>query len=99
IVWDYASGVIRAYLDGEFKGTATYDKHALIPFDRIEVGYRQGISSASNLLFDELLILPYAASEEEIASWYEAQGLLPPHPQASLQWDRQAVRPAQMVKL
>jgi hypothetical protein len=50
-------------------------------------------------LVDELLILPYAASEEEIASWYEAQGPLPPHPQALLQWDRQTVRPAQMVKL
>ena len=58
-----------------------------------------GSAYAANCLIDELLILPYAASEEEIASWYEAQGPLPPHPQASLQWDRQTVRPAQMVKL
>ena len=50
-------------------------------------------------LIDELLILPYAATEEEIRGWYEAQGPLPPHPQALLQWDWQAVRPAQIVKL
>jgi|LSQX01.1.fsa_nt_gb hypothetical protein len=56
-------------------------------------------SGIKSILFDELLILPYAASEEEILSWYEAQGPLPPHPQALLQWDWQAVRPATMVVL
>src|SRR5690606_18245024 len=55
--------------------------------------------SLLDFLFDELLILPYAASEEEIRSWYEADGPLPPHPDALLQWDWQAVRPATMVAL
>ena len=66
-----------------------------------DLGYSDDCLMFSNQtgLIDELLVLPYAASEEEIASWYEAQGPLPPHPQALLQWDRQTVRPAQMVKL
>jgi hypothetical protein len=66
-----------------------------------DLGYSDDCLMFSNRtgLIDELLILPYAASEEEIVSWYEAQGPLPPHPQALLQWDWQAVRPAQIVKL
>ena len=93
----YTSEGARYYIDGEQKATTT----RVPSLDRLEfsLGVSPNGSNASSVLFDELLILPYAASEEEIVSWYEVQGPLPPHPQALLQWDRQVVRPAQMVKL
>ena len=96
-VWNHICYVfdgtnVTFYYNGVHSGTATMTKPASFGDLRLS-------NDAGSYLFDELLILPYAASEEEIASWYEAQGPLPPHPQAALQWDWQAVRPAQMVKL
>jgi len=94
---------IELYVDGEL-GASSSNVDAVPDLSNINetwgvrVGHWYG-SGQWNGLIDELLILPYAASEEEIVSWYEAQGPLPPHPQASLQWDRQTVRPVQMVKL
>ncbi len=92
LTWDADVGVYRYYVNGEFVGERQYVEPDSLP---------SALPTVTNYgaLLDEFLILPYAASEEEIVSWYEAQGPLPPHPQASLQWDRQAVRPAQMVKL
>ena len=94
---------IELYVDGELVASNS-NVNAVPDLSNIDeaLGVQVGNWRSSlwwNGLIDELLILPYAASEEEIASWYEAQGLLPPHPQALLQWDWQAVRPAQMVKL
>lgn len=87
-------------IDGEDKATGTIpDEIQLADGERFTLGSRSNYVDQATKLIDELLILPYAASEEEIASWYEAQEPLPPHPQALLQWDWQAVRPAQMVKL
>jgi len=83
--------------DGDIVATGTSANAGILK--NIYRLYSDGNHYAANCLIDELLILPYAASEEEIVSWYEAQGPLSPHPQASLQWDRQTVRPAQMVKL
>lgn len=95
VTWDGLNWAV--YVDGRRVLSVTSSQ----PLGRIDSDIWQFAhgSPKYSQLFDELLILPYAASEEEIASWYEAQGLLPPHPQASLQWDRQTVRPAQMVKL
>jgi hypothetical protein len=93
-----SSGTFRVFVDGQLVYTHK-DSLQLPGTFGMYIGRGTPTNELWNGLIDELLILPYAASEEEIASWYEAQGLLPPHPQASLQWDRQAVRPAQMVKL
>lgn len=90
-----SDGVHQVYFDGEYKQQNTPGWTPSF----LRLGHQIDGKRHLNCLFDELLILPYAASEEEIVSWYEAQGPLPPHPQASLQWDRQTVRPAQMVKL
>ncbi len=83
---------VTFYYSGVRRETATMTKPA-------SFGELRWKNDSGSYLFDELLILPYAATEEEIKGWYEAQGPLPPHPQALLQWDCQAVRPAQMVKL
>jgi len=98
--WDMdASGTKQwLFIDGQLEATSTSVPPDPTAYSTLYVGWG-GDSHWFNGLIDELLILPYAASEEEIVSWYEAQGPLPPHPQALLQWDRQAVRPAQMVKL
>jgi len=96
ITWDAPS--ISFFVNGEFVGVLDRE---INPDDRLVIGGASfgGSYHPGNALYDELLILPYAASEEEIVSWYEAQGPLPPHSQATLQWDWQAVRPAQIVKL
>ena len=87
-------------IDGEDKATDTIPGGIQLADDELfTLGSRYNYADQATKLIDEFLVLPYAASEEEIASWYEAQGPLPPHPQALLQWDWQAVRPAQVVKL
>lgn len=96
----WSDGKASLYIDGSKVGSRVLGDYA--PSGRLSklyVGCGHTNPAVPGSLFDELLILPYAASEEEIVSWYEAQGPLLPHPQASLQWDRQTVRPAQMVKL
>lgn len=105
LTWVDGTADIHLYVDGERVASASEPISVNNPGGRyrgvIPIGHR-GFSYNDqwwNGLIDELLILPYAASEAEIVSWYEAQGPLPPHPQALLQWDWQAVRPAQMVKL
>ena len=105
LTWVDGTADIHFYVDGERVASASGPISVHNPGGRyrgvIPIGHRGYTYNDQwwNGLIDELLILPYAASEGEIVSWYGAQGPLPPHPQASLQWDRQAVRPAQMVKL
>ena len=94
-----SSGTFRVYVDGMLVYAFQDSLQSPTSGGAMYVGRGSPVSELWNGLIDELLILPYAASEGEIVSWYEAQGLLPPHPQALLQWDRQTVRPAQMVKL
>jgi len=105
LTWVDGTPDVHLYVDGERVASASEPISVSNPGGRyrgvIPIGHRGWTYNDQwwNGLIDELLILPYAVSEEEIVSWYEAQGPLPPHPQALLQWDRQAVRPAQMVKL
>ncbi len=100
LTWDGTT--LIGYVDGVEHVRATPDmaqRGGTFGWGNISGASSPAYSSPWNGLLDEGLILPYVASEEEIVSWYEAQGPLPPHPQALLQWDWQAVRPAQMVKL
>src|SRR5690606_18647715 len=90
-----SDGVHQVYFDGEYKHQNTPGWTPSF----LRLGHKTNGDDHLNCLFDELLILPYAASEEEIRSWYEADGPMPTHPAALLQWDWQAVRPATMVAL
>src|SRR5690606_31780984 len=58
------------YFDGQLvaSGQAQED---LVNFSELCVGVRWDGRGAGNALYDELLILPYAASDEEIKAWYE----------------------------
>jgi len=68
----YSGRQVKLFFDGQLvaTGTATQD---LVNFTPLTVGCRYDNTWPLNGLLDELLILPYAASVEEIRSWYEAQ--------------------------
>src|SRR5690606_21340620 len=76
VVGTWNSGTAKLYIDGQPAGQVTYtDPRA---FTHLYIGSYIGNPVGSreqvpNALFDELLILPYAASEEEIRAWYELQ--------------------------
>jgi len=99
LTWTTNQAVI--YVDGEQLTVSSLSEPLPVPVNpRLTIGAHPTINNRSlNSMIDELLILPYAASEEEIRAWYEADGPIPPHPDALLQWDWQAVRPATMVAL
>jgi len=69
----YSGRTVKMYFDGQLvaSGQAQED---LVNFSELCVGARWDGSGAGNALYDELLILPYAASEAEIQRWY-VQGL------------------------
>lgn len=67
--WSTSAQSLDVFLDGQLLTSYTYPIDGLLPFDAIDVGCRD-TTDQSNTLIDELLILPYAASEEEIRSWY-----------------------------
>src|SRR5690606_31721698 len=70
--WDASSGFVDVFMDGELLGSISYPHEHMNDFDTLQVGSRDD-SDSLNGLIDELLILPYAASEEEIRAWYELQ--------------------------
>lgn len=94
----WGEGVMSLYVDGQLAGSNVVDLPASFAGSGLFVGGGIGLGPL-NTLFDGFLVLPYEASAAEIQDWYESHGPLPPHPQATLQWDWQAVRPAQMVTL
>jgi hypothetical protein len=62
---------LNAYVDGELVGS--YNGTIELPLNSGNVRFgthRSGFDERSIGLFDELLILPYAATEEEIKAWY-----------------------------
>src|SRR5690606_32083173 len=65
---------LKAYVDGELVGS--YNGTIELPLNSGNVRFgthHSGFDERSIGLIDELLILPYAASEEEIRAWYELQ--------------------------
>src|SRR5690606_33818189 len=64
LTWDADAGVYRYYVNGELVGERQYVEPDSLP---------SALPTVNNYgaLLDELLILPYAASEEEIRAWYE----------------------------
>jgi hypothetical protein len=68
----YSGRTVKMYFDGQLvaSGQAQED---LVNFSELCVGTRWDDVGAGYALFDELLILPYAATEEEIKGWYEAK--------------------------
>jgi len=65
LTWDADAGVYRYYVNGEFVGERQYVEPDSLP---------SALPTVTNYgaLLDELLILPYAATEEEIKAWYNS---------------------------
>jgi len=68
--WSTSAQSLDVFLDGQLLRSNAYPIDGLLPFDAIDVGCLD-TTYQSNTLFDELLILPHAATEEEIKGWYE----------------------------
>jgi hypothetical protein len=65
---------LNAYVDGELVGS--YNGTIELPLNsgNVRFGtYRSGLDERSIGLIDELLILPYAATTEEMQSWYHSK--------------------------
>ena len=67
--WSTSARSLDVFLDGLLLRSYTYPIDGLLPFDAIEVGCRDTVDQ-SNTLLDELLILPCAATPEQIQAWY-----------------------------
>lgn len=68
-------GAVSIYVDGDHKGTSPNRDFTLTPAEMGigSVAFDQHASEFSNAIIDEVLILPYAATAEEIKTWYDLQ--------------------------
>src|SRR5690606_1094704 len=71
-IWSKSAGYVALYINGVKEAEKPWDNvYAPTVYGQLAVGYHPNTSRRANGLIDELLILPYAASAEEIRAWYE----------------------------